>query len=81
MRFEVVPHHVWGPAVIDRELGALIDNCPDRDSAARIAAALNDLTECADLTWATPSVGELRGIEAERVMRAMGKLYRAERQR
>lgn len=73
-RFRVVPNHIYGPAVLDLEHGALVDNGP-LESIERIAAALNAALED-DMNWAVPAFDALQPIEAERVMRALGKIAR-----
>lgn len=73
--YRVVPDHICGPAVVRVSDGALVDNCPSVESAERIAAALNEL-DTANLLWGLPAVMDLRGIETERVIRALAKRVR-----
>lgn len=73
--YRVVPDHVCGPAVVRSSDGVLVDNCPSVESAERIAVALNEL-DTTNLLWGLPAVMELRGLETERVIRALAKRVR-----
>lgn len=73
-RFEVVPHHYLGPAVIHG--GTLTEVCPSVESAHRIANALNEVVYDGDLHWALPRMSELSLAEKERVIRTLAKRIR-----
>lgn len=73
MTFQVVPNHIYGPAVVSDD-GWLVDNGP-LDSIERICAALNECMT-ADLGWALPAVAALQPHEVPRLIRALAKLAR-----
>lgn len=74
MRYESVPNHIYGPAVVWG--GTLVDNCPSVESAERLAAAFNEVQEW-DGRYATPTaIFNLTPEEAQRVIRHLARRVR-----
>lgn len=77
-RFKVVPNHIYGPAVVDKEFSGLglVDCAPTAESADRIAASLNELVEASseDLRWHLPATFALEPQEKDRVLRALARM-------
>jgi hypothetical protein len=74
-RFKVVPNHIYGPAVIDTQTGALVDNGP-LAFVELISDALNAaVTE--DVSYAVDAFLALRNVDwivTDRVLRALSRM-------
>lgn len=70
MYYEVVPNHIYGPAIIAHGWGLVA--CGPLEPIERIAAALN-AAETADMSWGVPEFFDLNRKEADQVIRALSK--------
>lgn len=77
MRFHYAPEHYLGPAVIDTAAAhALVDVAPTKESARRIADALNEAVDESP-AYALPKWDALEGHEPQRVHRYLMRLVQS----